>query len=913
MDYIQSLRELVDYQQFEQLGAAAGHYHDETLDNDALPLVAMAMAQLGDRQAAIAALNRALKVQAELTVDGRVDLAGAHCYLFHLDAARELLEALLQEQPNHALAQARLAWVLLQFGELERAEQLYQSSAALADHRLPVWLALVRLALQKEDSAGAELALHRAQAKLAEGKQRISAQVGDLFVAQLEQLQLEIWIAQQQFSQAELWLDDEQVVREEEPWAAVVAVYANALAANNHHSQAEESLRSALKAYPNNIAFHAQLAELAQLQGRQMQVVQLLRRAIKLSEQQQRPAVALWVRLASAQLHGDRERARQAADRAVELAAALEPSDELNELQINQQRMQAKNALAQVESEQQNYELAEQLFSELLAENPYFLPALSGFGQQQMQRGKIDAAIELFERVKAIDPAKGYSALINARQFPEDDATLERLEQVANQPSLEGRERASLLFQLASVWEKRKDYDKAISLADSANRATRKFLRYDPTAHRQRCARIRYAFGSELYQHRSECGLREGEDATVPVYVVGMPRSGTTLVEQILAGHSDIFGAGELGVIPQRIQGLERWERHVGSGRSYPDCVDDLSPYVTQGIAEGVVKELRELAAEEKPAARFVVDKLPHNFENIGFIKFLFPRAKIISVRRDPRDIALSNYFTDYQAKHGGMGFAYDLEWIGEQLADHNLFMHEWQQRFPGEILEINYEEVVADTEGMARKMLDYIGVEWQPQVLAFNELDRPVKTASVWQVRQPIYTTSTEKWRRYQNHLAALITGTNKKIEWQPIEMVSLPEPGLLNQGVALYKEGKLDDAERCFKKLLHHLPDYAAANFMTGIVYADKGHLAGGCALLEKALASCPWNRGWRNDLITMCEAAGLAERAAELKREQRRGQRAGVASDSTEPDLLGQRDDALALPFTTSDSAAALSNDQ
>lgn len=473
MDYIQSLRELVDYQQFEQLGAAAGHYHDETLDNDALPLVAMAMAQLGDRQAAIAALNRALKVQAELTVDGRVDLAGAHCYLFHLDAARELLEALLQEQPNHALAQARLAWVLLQFGELERAEQLYQSSAALADHRLPVWLALVRLALQKEDSAGAELALHRAQAKLAEGKQRISAQVGDLFVAQLEQLQLEIWIAQQQFSQAELWLDDEQVVREEEPWAALVAVYANALAANNHHSQAEESLRSALKAYPNNIAFHAQLAELAQLQGRQMQVVQLLRRAIKLSEQQQRPAVALWVRLASAQLHGDRERARQAADRAVELAAALEPSDELNELQINQQRMQAKNALAQVESEQQNYELAEQLFSELLAENPYFLPALSGFGQQQMQRGKIDAAIELFERVKAIDPAKGYSALINARQFPEDDATLERLEQVANQPSLEGRERASLLFQLASVWEKRKDYDKAISLADSANRATR--------------------------------------------------------------------------------------------------------------------------------------------------------------------------------------------------------------------------------------------------------------------------------------------------------------------------------------------------------------------------------------------------------------------------------------------------------
>lgn len=909
MNFIESLRELVDYQQFDQLGVAASQYYDETLDVDAYPLMAMAAAQLGDRQAAMAALNRAVKAQPQLSFAGRVDLAGAHCFLFHLDAARELLEALLKEQPDQPLAQARLAWVLLQFGELERAEQLYQSSAALADHRLPVWLALARLALQKEDSAGAELALHRAQVKLADSKQRISAQVGEFFVAQLEQLQLEIWIAQEQFSEAELWLDDEQVVREEEQWAAVVAVYANALAANNHHSQAEEALKSALKAYPNNIAFHAQLAELAQLQGRQMQVVQLLRRAIKLCEEQQLPTIQLWVRLANAQMHGNAEQARKAADKAVELAAALEPSDELSELQIKQQRMQAKNSLAQVESQEQHYDLAETLFNELLEENPYFLPALSGLGQQQMQRGRIDSAIELFERVKAIDPAKGYSALINARQFPEDDATLERLEQVANQPSLEGSERASLQFQLASVWEKRKDYDKAIGLANSANSASRKFLSYDPVAHRQRSARIRYAFGPELYQHRADCGLREGDDARVPVYVVGMPRSGTTLVEQILAGHSEIFGAGELGVIPQRIQGLERWERHVGSGRHYPDCVDDLSPYVSRGIAEGIVTELRELAETDKPGARFVVDKLPHNFENVGFIKFLFPHAKIISVRRDPRDIALSNYFTDYQAKHGGMGFAYDLEWIGQQLADHNLYMHEWQQRFPGEILEINYEDVVADTEAMARKMLDYIGVDWQPQVLAFNELERPVKTASVWQVRQPIYKTSTEKWRRYQGHLAPLIAGANAKIEWQPIEMVSLPEAGLLNEGVAHYRERRLDDAERCFKKLLHHLPDYAAANFMTGLVYADKGHLADGCELLEKALAACPWNRKWRKDLIVMCEAAGLTERAQELKQEQRRGRRhGGVVGDNAELEPRDDFADDADLPFTHTKSDVA-----
>ena len=873
MDFINNLRDLVDHQQFDQLQQAAQHYYDESLDADAIPLLAMAAAQLGDRQGAVRELRRATAQLAELSFAGRVDLAGAHCFLFHIDAARNLLQSALDEQPDHPLAQARMGWVQLQLGELDQAEALYRQSATAADHRLPVWLALARLSLQKAEVAAAAEALHKAQAILAEKRAQIKPQVAEFFHVQLEQLQLEIWIAAEQFSEAELWLDDEQVVRDEESWCGLVMAYATALAARDHHAAADEALRSALKQYQKNVALHSQLAELAQLQGRQMQAVQLLRRAVKLSEQQQLPTLPLWVRLATAQLHGNTDQARKAADQALALAEALEESDTLSALQIKQQRMQAKNALAQVESQEQNYDQAEILFKELIDDNPYFLPALSGYGQQQMQRGKIDQAIELFERVKAIDPAKGYSALINARQYPEDDETLSRLEQVANQPSLEGSERASMLFQLASVWEKRKDYDKAMALANSANRASRKFLNYDPKVHRQRSARIRYAFGSELYKHRRECGLREGEDAQLPVYVVGMPRSGTTLVEQILAGHSEIFGAGELGIIPQRIQGLERWERHVGSGRGYPDCVDDLSPYVTNGIAEGIVQELRELAETDKPNARFVVDKLPHNFENVGFIKFLFPRAKIISVRRDPRDIALSNYFTDYQAKHGGMGFAYDLEWIGEQLADHNLYMHEWQQRFPGEILEINYEDVVANTEGMARKMLDYIGVAWEPSVLAFNELDRPVKTASVWQVRQPIYKTSTEKWRRYQDHLAPLIAGTNKKIEWEAVEMVSLPEPGLLNEGVALYKEGKLDDAERCFKKLLHHIPDHAAANFMTGIVYADKGHLQEGCELLEKAFEKCPWNRRWRKDLIVMCEAAGLDERALELKRDQRR----------------------------------------
>ncbi|RPJ19884.1 MAG: sulfotransferase family protein, partial [Planctomycetaceae bacterium] len=408
-------------------------------------------------------------------------------------------------------------------------------------------------------------------------------------------------------------------------------------------------------------------------------------------------------------------------------------------------------------------------------------------------------------------------------------------------------------------WEKRADYGKAFALADEANAASRRLLRYDPKAHRQHCARIRHAFPKALYEHRPG----HGHETTLPVFVVGMPRSGTTLVEQIIAGHSRIHGAGELGTIPRVIAGLERWERHTGSGHHYPDCVDDLDAKVIRGIAGNVLNELREYA----PEVDHVVDKLPHNFENIGLIKLLFPKAKIISVRRDPRDVAVSNYFIDYAGKHGSMGFAYSLPWIGEQLADHDLLMHHWQRVFPGEVLEIRYEDVVDDPATSARRMLDYIGVDWQPQVLDFHALDRPVKTASVWQVRQPLYASSKARWQCYQQHLRPLIAAAKRRISWDPIDMVTLPEPGWLNTGVDSYHQGDLNGAEYRFKRLLHYLPEHAAARFMLGLIYVRKGHHDDGITLMEQALDRCPWNRHWRVDLARAYRLDGRDQDAVAL----------------------------------------------
>ncbi len=861
MTYLNILRRLAYYQQFDELRDGAESYLAESGDISVLPLLAFAYASLGQRDQVESLLVRIDEQMEHLDSGARVDLAAVYILTMRVDDARALLESVLQDDAKHALALARLAWCCAHDNQLQQAQKLYEQSEAIEPGRLQLYTNLIQLCLEQDDHEAAQLWLDKAIVSFEHVYDDLPEHVAELQTTHLRCLQLEIWVADEAFARVEEWLEEKRESIEEDEWCGLLTSYAAQLGKHDRQDQGSEALRKGLKYYPEKIELHEQLAELEQVQGHFMQGMHLLRRAIKLAEEQEKMTAGLWARLSSVCLHRSDEQARFAAEKAVGIAEALEVDEQHPEAMLKNLRLQAKNALAQVESQEQNFEEADKLFRELLDDNAWFLPALQGLGQQQMQRGKIDEAVELFERVKEIAPAKGYSALINARQFPDDEETLNKIEKAARQPSMEGAVSAGLLFQLASAWEKQKDYDKAFGMAQEANDASRRFLKYDGKEHRNSCARTRAAFCPELYEHRKE----RGSDSTLPVFVLGMPRSGTTLIEQILAGHSEIFGAGELGVIPQVVQGLERWERHVGSGRQYPDCVDDLNPYVSAGIAENVLKELQEF----DESAKHVVDKLPHNFENVGLIKFLFPNAKIISVRRDPRDIAISNYFTDYQAKHGGMGFAYDLTSIGEQLADHNLLMHHWHELFPGEILEINYEDVVDDTEGSARKMLDYIGVEWEPQVLAFNELDRPVKTASVWQVRQPIYKTSKAKWMRYEKHLEPLIAGTNAKIEPDPItDMARLPVPGLLVDGVALYEEGKLDEAEYKFKQLMHHVPEHAAANFMVGSIYVQKHHLQEGIALMEKGHEQCPWNKNWSNDLIQAYELNGETGKAETLR---------------------------------------------
>jgi hypothetical protein len=266
---------------------------------------------------------------------------------------------------------------------------------------------------------------------------------------------------------------------------------------------------------------------------------------------------------------------------------------------------------------------------------------------------------------------------------------------------------------------------------------------YDPAAHTQLVSDLIKSFTPQFF-----AGVRGfGLDTQVPMFIVGLPRSGTTLTEQILASHSQVHGAGELnyardsmealpGVLNQAItpfQGLAR-----------------LNSAATRRLADWHLGRLREL----DPQAIRVVDKMPDNYLFLGWLVTLFPRAKFIHCRRDLRDVAVSCWMTNF--RH--IRWASDAEHLAARFRDYQRVMEHWRQVLPVPLLENSYEETVSDLEGVARRLVAWCGLDWEPACLAFHQTRRPVRTASAAQVRQPLYTHAVARWRNYEKSLAPLL-----------------------------------------------------------------------------------------------------------------------------------------------------------
>lgn len=616
----------------------------------------------------------------------------------------------------------------------------------------------------------------------------------------------------------------------EEPRSRVMR--AHLLAYLGLHDQAFAELKLALQERPQQLELLLATADLAEALGRHHVSTSALEAALNADPQR----LEVWIRLVHACCVSRRD---------AQAEEALAQVKVLVQGQSAGSRASALAAEARLASAQNRLQEAKAFYQKALKLSPLLLPALSGLGNLCLQLGHIEEAIEQFETICSIAPLCGWTHLIQAHQPLGDSVVVHALEQAAELPTLEGPINSGLLFCLAAHYDKSRDDDKAFAAAKRANEASKHLLNYSPIAHRQQVeTSIRY-FDSAFFRDRRSWG----SDSQVPVFIVGLPRSGTTLTEQILASHPQVFGAGELGQIPELISRIELWERKLGSPMRYPLCLNELDSASTRLYADHLLASLRALASAGKT---FVIDKLPHNFENIGLIRLLFPRCKIIRVQRDPLDVAVSNYFTDYAAKQGGMGFAYDLRWIAEQIQDEQRLMGHWHSVFPGEILDVCYEDLIANPLSEVQRLLDFLGLQWDESVMAFQTLDRPVKTASLWQVRQPIYSTSKGRWRRYEEQLKPLQAVLASPLPGLAIAAAPpLPPPGSFHAGMRCLRKGQLHAANAHFSVLLEHCPSHAEAEHFRGVALLKLGRPHQALQAIKRSLRHCPDYKPWLTNL--------------------------------------------------------------
>ncbi|MDR3406563.1 MAG: tetratricopeptide repeat protein [Chthoniobacter sp.] len=383
--------------------------------------------------------------------------------------------------------------------------------------------------------------------------------------------------------------------------------------------------------------------------------------------------------------------------------------------------------------------------------------ALASLANIQASAGDVEEANASNRAALAINPrcvpALSNLALNLRGKLPEADATT--MEQLLQADWPRQGPRATLHFGLAHYRDGRKDYPRAAEHTVAANTLHTEFKRergwnYQPEEYERYIGRLIDAFRPDFFQRVQ--GL--GRESETPVFIVGMPRSGTTLTEQILASHPRAFGAGERNFASRAFHSLPAL---VGRAAEAPECLVNAGAGEIRALADWHLEQLRivlEKAGSEAGSVDRIVDKMPDNYSLVGWIVTMFPNAKIIHCRRDVRDVAVSCWMTPFKE----LRWAFDLRHIGLRILQYQRIMEHWRKVLPVPMLEIDYEETVADQAGQTRRLLDFVGLPWDDACLAFHKTERLVRTASVTQVRQPIYQRSLERWRHYESALSPLL-----------------------------------------------------------------------------------------------------------------------------------------------------------
>lgn len=494
--------------------------------------------------------------------------------------------------------------------------------------------------------------------------------------------------------------------------------------------EAERLWRQLLQEFPDQPQPYVGLALLLEQQDRDLDAYELYKKAVEFAPGE--PTV--WRQFGLCLM---KQRQYEAATIALQKSVAIDPEN-------TETLMDLGMALYHCE----NSDAALMVFDKVLELNPDHAGGYLHKGIQMQTLGDFVAAKVCLRKTLDLDPnmAVAYFRLASMDQSVEESNwMLERLYAIAGSSSFSIENRASALFSAAVVLQKQNKHDDAFVQFANANALMRTEFPFDRDRLTRRVDETIEAFSPETFEALKAAGSRDAR----PVFIIGMPRSGTTLVETIISSHPNLCAGGEETKIAMLADTLTQSR---DSKLVYPRDIASVDPAGLAPIGELYTSHMARLY----PDAPRTTDKYPFNFLHLGLIAVLFPNASIVHCRRDPTDTCLSCFFQMF-GEYKGLSFTNDLTDLGFYYREYERFMAHWRRVLPMPIYEVRYEDLVASQEEISRQLIAHIGEDWDDACLKFHEQERTVNTASQYQVRQPIYKSSVEKWRKYERHLKPL------------------------------------------------------------------------------------------------------------------------------------------------------------
>jgi len=515
----------------------------------------------------------------------------------------------------------------------------------------------------------------------------------------------------------------------------------------NDIPRAEALLKSHLMQAPTDVPAIRMLAEVAMRCGRMEDAEHLFERCLELA-----PGFAPARYGYAVLLHRRNEAARALAE--VERLLAGDPRNPAY-----------RNLCAVILSRIGEYERAIRMYRELLAEYPTNAKIWLSFGHVLKTDGRQDDSIEAYRRSLALEPTFGeaYWSLANLKTFRFAAADVEAMQGRLADPKISEADRIHLHFALGKAHEDAGRYEASFSHYAKGNALQRARERYDPEHNTVRARKLEATFTREFFAARAGSGC----PAPDPIFIVSMPRAGSTLLEQILSSHSAIEGTTELPEMITMARGLRAQADSTDPG-AYADVLASMHPQALRELGERYLESTR---IHRKTARPFFIDKMPNNFMHIAMIHLALPNAKIIDARRHPMACCFSNFKQHYAR---GQRFSYDLTDMGRFYRDYVELMRHFDAVLPGRIHRVIYERLVEDTGTEVRRVLDHCGLPFEPECLRFYENERAVRTASSEQVRQPIYRGGMDHWRHFEPWLGPLKAALGPVLDAYP----GIPQP---------------------------------------------------------------------------------------------------------------------------------------